>query len=94
MIINQTTNENNGTKIKVTGLNRKIYNNEVINKIEREISHLRNYDIKISVNDYVCEFQQLDIVKTIIFESSGAVKERYGEFEVKVNVLKSTSARK
>ena len=86
LIINQTTNENNGTKIKVTGLNRKIYNNEVINKIEREISHLRNYDIKISVNDYVCEFQQLDIVKTIIFESSGAVKERYGEFEVKVNV--------
>ncbi len=86
LIVNQTTNESNGTKIQIKGLNRKIYNNEVINKIEREISHLRNYDIKISVNDYLCEFQQLDIVRSFILESSGAVKERYGKFEAKVDI--------
>jgi len=89
IISNQQTKDSNGTIITVDGLNIKINQQEVIRKIEREIASLREHDIQIAVNDHLCEFKQLDILKTHSFESSGPIRERYGDFELEVIVCKS-----
>jgi len=89
IINNQKTSDTSGTVITIDGLNIKVNNNEVIRKIEREISGLRQYDIQIAVNNHICEFKQIEILSTHIFESSGPISERYGKFELEVIVSKA-----
>jgi len=89
IISNQITSDANGTIITIDGLNIKINQKEVIRKIEREIATLREHDIQIAINDHLCEFKQLDILKTHSFESSGPIKERYGDFELEIIVCKT-----
>lgn len=85
----EKVNEKNGTKIFINDLNIKIKQEDIIKYIERHTAHLRNQGIKIAVNSSVCQFKPLDITNTYIFPSEGAVKERYGEFEFKVEVSRS-----
>jgi len=83
---NASTTEINGTEITLKGINIKINTSEVIAKIEREISVWRDKDIKIAVNSNICEFKELDIINTHIFPSEGSIKDRYGDFILKVDV--------
>ena len=83
---NESTPEPNGTKIYINELNIKINKNEVIRKIEREIAHLRDHEIQILINDYLCEVKPLDITRDYIFASEGPIKERYGEFDLQIEV--------
>jgi len=89
IVSNQKTDDPTGTIIIIEGLNIKVNQNEVIRKIEREISSFRENDLQIAVNDHLCEFKQLDILKTHSFESSGPIKERYGDFELEIIVSKT-----
>ena len=83
------TNEPDGTMVTLESLNVKVNQHEIIRKIEREIASLREYDINIAVNDHLCEFKQLEILSTHKFESSGAIRERYGDFELEINVSRT-----
>jgi hypothetical protein len=83
------TNEPDGTMVILESLNVKVNQHEIIRKIEREIASLREYDINIAVNDHLCEFKQLEILSTHKFESSGAIRERYGDFELEINVSRT-----
>ena len=83
------TDEPNGTSVVIDGLNVKVNQHEIIRKIEREIASLREHDFYIAVNDHVCEVKQLEILSTHKFESSGPIRERYGDFELEINVTKT-----
>jgi hypothetical protein len=83
---NIKTSEINGTQITLKGINIKINISEVIGKIEREITPWRDKNIKIAVNSSICEFKELDIINTHIFRSEGSIKDRYGDFILKVDV--------
>jgi hypothetical protein len=83
---NEQTTDPNGTKIYINDLNIKINKNEVIRKIEREIAHLRDYEIQILINDYLCEIKPLDITRDYIFTTEGPIRDRYGEFDLQIEV--------
>lgn len=85
----EATQEPDGTKILIEDLNIKINSQDVIRKIEREISNFRGLDIQISVNSYVCEIKPLDIIQEYIFPLNGAVKDRYGDCYLTVQVSRS-----
>ena len=89
LIKDEKTDEHNGTTVTIEGLNIDIKVDKVIRKIEREIAPLRQYDVKVAVNNHVCEFKQLDIIKTQVYESSGAIRERYGDFSLTVEISKT-----
>ena len=89
LIKNKKTSEPNGTTVTIEGLNINIKADKVIRKIEREIAPLRQYDVQIAVNNHICEFKQLNIIKAYEFESSRAIKERYGDFKLIVEVSKT-----
>lgn len=86
---NETTSEKNGTTITLKGLNTKIKINEIISKIEKEIAPWRNHDIKIAVNNTICEFKQLDITNTHSFPSEGKIRDRYGDFVLQIDVSRT-----
>lgn len=86
LIDDKPVDDPNGTIIYIKKLNVKVSTNEIIRKIEREISPYRDHDIQIAVNNHICEFKQLDIVNTYIFPSEGEVKERYGNFDLVINI--------
>ncbi len=86
--LDEKVDEPNGTTIKISNLNSKPDQNKLIRKIEREISHWKSYDIKITVNSVVCEPKQLDIEKTYTFQSEGDIKDRYGDFKLNIHVSK------
>lgn len=88
-VANEDVDEPNGTKILINALNIKINQKEVIRKIEREIAHLRDYDIKILINDYLCEIKPLDIVKNYIYQTEGPIKERYGEIDLDIQISRA-----
>lgn len=89
LIRNEKTKQQNGTKIIIRNLNTKIDLNRLIRKIEAEIASLRGNDIKIAVNSQLCEIKDLDIESEFVFQSEGKVKDRYGDFELKIQVSRT-----
>ena len=86
IVINEKTKEKNGTTITLNKLNIKVKPEQLINKIQREIAFMRDHDIQIAVNSHLCEFKELDIVSSHTFQSDGPIKERYGDFELRIDV--------
>ena len=89
LITNVKTHDANGTVITIDEINIPLKQDEIVRKIEREISGFRSFDIQIAVNNHICEFRQLEILQTYKFESSGPIKERYGDFELEILVSKT-----
>ena len=84
--VNEKTEDSNGTVIIINDLNIKVRPNDLIRKIEREISYMRGYDIQIAVNSHVCEFKELDLINSYTYQSDGPIRNRYGDFELKIDV--------
>ena len=55
LIENQETSKPNGTTIYIQKLNLEIKANDIIRKIEREIQPLSAFDVKILVNNTLCQ---------------------------------------
>ena len=47
---------------------------------------MRGYDIQIAVNSHVCEFKELDLINSYTYQSDGPIRNRYGDFELKIDV--------
>ena len=55
LITNAKTDDANGTVITIDEINIPLKQDEIVRKIEREISGFRSFDIQIAVNNHICD---------------------------------------